>query len=126
MTDRATPNLPSRDFDATVDFYARLGFAQRYRDAAWLILTRGDLQLEFFPHPDLDPYANYAGTCLRVADARGLHGAFTTAGLPTDPTAIPRLTPPADRPWGFVEFALVDPDGNLLRGLTPLEPSRPA
>lgn len=123
MIDRATPNLPSRDFSATVAFYAPLGFTVQHRDPAWLILTRGALQLEFFPHPELDPYGNFAGTCLRVADARALHAAFSAAALPADPAVIPRLTPPEERPWGFVEFALVDLDGNLLRGLTPLAPA---
>lgn len=120
MSDRATPNLPSRDFAATAQFYARLGFRERFRDAGWMILERGSLQLEFFPHPELDPRANYAGSCLRIADARALHAAFARAGLPASPLAVPRLTPPVDQPWGFREFALVDPDGNLLRGLEPL------
>ena len=123
MTDRATPTLPSRDLAATSAFYARLGFREAFRDAGWLVVTRGALQLEFFPHPELDPRANYAGCCLRVADARGLHAAFEAAGLPADRCAIPRLTPPVDRPWGFREFALVDADGNLLRGLEPLAPA---
>lgn len=120
MDDRSTPNLPSRDFAATAHFYARLGFEETFRDGGWMILDRGPLRLEFFPHPALDPRANYAGSCLRVADARALYAAFARAGLPASHTAVPRLTPPVDRPWGFREFALVDPDGNLLRGLEPL------
>lgn len=120
MTDRVTPTLPSRDLAATSTFYARLGFREVFRDAGWLIVARGPLQLEFFPHPELDPWTNYAGCCLRVADARALHDAFSAADLPTDPRSIPRLTPPRDQPWGFREFALVDADGNLLRGLEPL------
>ncbi|HEY0777268.1 MAG TPA: VOC family protein [Gemmatirosa sp.] len=112
-----TPTLPSRDLAATSAFYARLGFREVFRDAGWLIVARDVLQLEFFPHPDLDPWANYAGCCLRVADARALHDAFSAADLSVDPRALPRLTPPIDRPWGFREFALVDADGNLLRGL---------
>jgi predicted lactoylglutathione lyase len=31
MANRATPNLPSRDFAATSAFYARLGFVDDYR-----------------------------------------------------------------------------------------------
>lgn len=120
MTDRATPNLPSRDFDATAAFYARIGFHEVFRDAGWMILARDTLQLEFFPHATLDPRENYAGSCLRVDDARALHAAFATAGLAE--RGIPRLTPPVDEPWGFRLFALVDPDGNLLRGLEPLAP----
>jgi len=120
MADRVTPTLPSRDLAATSTFYAALGFREAFRDAGWLIVVCGAMQLEFFPHPDLDPRANYAGCCLRVADARELHATFSAAGLPVDPRAIPRLTPPIDQPWGFREFALVDADGNLLRGLEPL------
>ncbi len=33
MTDQATPNLPSRDFDSTAAFYERLGFGIVFRDA---------------------------------------------------------------------------------------------
>ncbi|GHL45048.1 hypothetical protein ECZU28_50430 [Escherichia coli] len=55
MTDQATPNLPSRDFDSTAAFYERLGFGIVFRDAGWMILQRGDLMLEFFAHPGLDP-----------------------------------------------------------------------
>lgn len=50
MTDQATPNLPSRDFDSTAAFYERLGFGIVFRDAGWMILQRGDLMLEFFAH----------------------------------------------------------------------------
>ncbi len=120
MLDRATPNLPSKDLVATSRFYARLGFRESFRDAGWLILARGSIQLEFFPHPGLDPRENIASCCLRVADARALHAAFGDAGLPTSAIAMPRLTPPVDQPWGFRFFALVDPDGNLLRCLEPL------
>ena len=92
----------------------------RWLYAGWLIVARDALQLEFFPYPELDPLVNYAGCCLRVADARSLHAAFQDAGLSSSPHAVPRLTPPVDQSWGFREFALVDLDGNLLRGLEPL------
>ena len=41
MADHATPNLPSRDFQATSDFYGKLGFTERWRDGGWMILERG-------------------------------------------------------------------------------------
>ena len=53
--DHATPNLPSRDFVATSHFYQKLGVEEGWRDDGWMILKRGHLTLEFFPHPDLDP-----------------------------------------------------------------------
>ena len=120
MPDRATPNLPSRDLIATSRFYAQLGFHETFRDAGWLIVERGSIQIEFFPAADVDPLTNIAGCCIRVADATSLHESFGAANLSTSPRVTPRITPPVDRPWGFREFAVVDLDGNLLRCLSPL------
>jgi predicted lactoylglutathione lyase len=35
--DQSTPNLPSRNFEATSSFYARLGFAHGWRSDGWMI-----------------------------------------------------------------------------------------
>jgi predicted lactoylglutathione lyase len=43
MSDAATPNLPSRDFETTSRFYAALGFSESWRDKGWMILKRGEL-----------------------------------------------------------------------------------
>jgi predicted lactoylglutathione lyase len=48
MSDAATPNLPSRDFEKTSQFCAALGFSESWRDEGWMILKRGGLTLEFF------------------------------------------------------------------------------
>lgn len=115
MTDRITANLPSRDFGATADFYGRLGFAVRFRGEDWMILARGPLVVEFFSHPDLDPRSSWFSACLRVEDPDALLDDWQRLGLASDPGAVPRLT-------GFFKpgaaprmFALVDPDGSLLR-----------
>ena len=115
MVDRATPNLPSRDFDATVAFYAGLGFREGYRDRGWLILERGGLMLEFFPDPDLDPASSAAGCCLRVDDVDELYAACVGAGLPVTHLGWPRLHPPRVEDSGMRIGYIVDPDGNLLR-----------
>jgi len=116
--DRITANLPSRDFAATEAFYAALGFTQGFRDDGWMILTRGALEVEFFPAPDLDPWSSWHSACLRVGDLPALYTAFARAGLSANPRAIPRLTPPQPA-MGPVPpmFALVDADGSLLRCL---------
>jgi catechol 2,3-dioxygenase-like lactoylglutathione lyase family enzyme len=118
MADRVTANLPARDFAETVAFYAKLGFVEDYRDAGWMILSRGPLEIEFFPHPDLDPAQSWFSACVRVADVDQLHADWSSAALPQH--GIPRLTPPRDEPWGFRMSALVDPNGSLLRCLTEL------
>ena len=74
MADHVTPNLPSRDFDVTEAFYAKLGFATSWKDRGWMILQRGGLQLEFFPYPDLDPATSSFGCCLRLDDLDAMGG----------------------------------------------------
>jgi len=117
MADRITANLPSRDFATTVAFYGRLGFSVAYRGADWLMLERGPLEIEFFPHPSLDPATSWFSACIRVDDLDGLRGAWGVVGLPADPTAVPRLTEVVRLPDAPRMFALVDPDGSLLRVL---------
>ncbi len=115
MSDRITANLPSRDFAATSAFYAALGFTERFRDEGWMILGRGALELEFFPWPDFDPKSSNFSACIRVDDPDTLREEWSQLGIPETRDCIPRLT-------GFFRpgsaprmFALIDPDGSLLR-----------
>lgn len=110
------PILPARDLVATRAFYERMGFEAGYfapGERGYLILARGGLRMHFFQHAELDPFANYAGCYWRVKDADALHAELARLALPA--RSIPRLEPPGDKPWGLREFALVDPDGNLVR-----------
>lgn len=113
MRDRITANLPARNLDETTTFYAALGFQVGYKGEDWMIMRRGDLELEFFPHPGLDPSSSWHSACVRVADLDGLRRAWSEAGLPAH--GVPRLAQPEDQPSGLRMFALVDPDGSLLR-----------
>lgn len=112
--DVATPNLPSRDLDATEAFYTSFGFERVYRDDGWLILRRGDLQLEYYPAPDLDPYATSAMCCLRVADVDELYDAIRRSGVEEGSVGMPRLHPVERQDWGMRAGALVDLDGVQL------------
>lgn len=115
MPDRATPNLPSRDFERTARFYGALGFAETWRDAGWMILVRGGLTLEFFPYPDLDPSTSSFGSCLRLDDVGAFYAVLQAAGLPEATTGFPRIHRPKREAWGGLVGALIDPDGSLLR-----------
>ncbi|NWH07875.1 MAG: bleomycin resistance protein [Alphaproteobacteria bacterium] len=118
MRDVITANLPAKDFGETANFYERLGFLVEFRDEGWMILSRGPLEIEFFPHPDINPRDSWFSACVRVADVDGLHQAWSAVGLPE--TGIPRLTPLRNEDWGFRMFALVDPNGSLLRCMSPI------
>ncbi len=115
MADHATPNLPSRDFEATARFYGGLGFVQSWRDAGWMILRRGGLTLEFFPHPDLDPLESSFGCCLRLDELERFYAACKAAGLREAETGIPRLVPSRVEASGLRIAYMVDLDGSLLR-----------
>lgn len=115
MADRITANLPSRDFAQTAQFYGRLGFVCDFADESWMILSRGALELEFFPFAELEPQNSFFSACIRVDDPDALLDEWRGCGLSDEAGAIPRLT-------GFFKpgsaprmFALVDPDGSLLR-----------
>jgi catechol 2,3-dioxygenase-like lactoylglutathione lyase family enzyme len=113
MHERVTANLPARGFDETAAFYEALGFVVRYRDEAWMIMTLGDLEIEFFPHPALNPASSWFSAGVRVRDADRLHAEWKCVGLPE--VGIPRMASLEDVPPGLRMFALVDPDGSLLR-----------
>jgi len=115
MKNVITANLPSRDFDKTEAFYAKLGFETRFRNAIWLIMGIDETQIEFFPHPKVDPTASWFSACLRTRDIETLHARFSNAGLSTDSTSIPRLTGIFKLDNAPRMFALVDEDGSLWR-----------
>jgi len=112
--DRAVPNLPSRDFDATAQFYGGFGFTERYRADAWMILTRGPLELEFFLHPQVDPLSSGFQCTIRVADLDELWQEIQAIGVPVMDSGYPRLHEPRMQEWGLRAAFLVDVDGTQL------------
>jgi len=123
MTDRAVPNLPSRDFDATIAFYGGFGFSQDYRDEGWLILRRGDLALEFFPFADLDPATSSFMCSVRVDDVGELYGRITAAGVVEKTVGFPRVHPVVTQPSGLRIGNLIDIDGTQLNLIENTAPS---
>lgn len=115
MTDHATPNLPSRDFEGTLQFYQKLGFDTEFRDDGWMILNRGDAKLEFFPHPELVPSTSSFSCCIRLDDMKALYQRCKDAGIPETCWGMPRVSAPKIEESGLTIAYLIDPDGTLLR-----------
>jgi hypothetical protein len=112
--DRAVPNLPARNLDATAEFYGGFGFASTFRDDGWMILERGTVTLEFFPHAELDPAASGVMCSIRVADVDELYAAIRASGVAESRTGFPGLHPVALQDWGARVGYLVDIDGTQL------------
>ena len=115
----AIPVLPSRSLSDTLVFYRQLGFdGLIHGHGDYAIVTRGPLELHFFTHRQLRPAESSAMCYLRVSDVDDIYRAFAAAELPRK--GIPRMDALEDKPWGMREFAIVDPDGTLLRIGQPL------
>jgi catechol 2,3-dioxygenase-like lactoylglutathione lyase family enzyme len=113
--DIAIPTLPSRSLNDTLAFYQRLGFVGEIlgEGDSYAILQRGTVELHFFIHTELRPSESSFGCYIRVLDVESIHQAFALEQL--SPRGIPRIDALEAKPWGMREFAVVDPDGNLLR-----------
>jgi catechol 2,3-dioxygenase-like lactoylglutathione lyase family enzyme len=100
---------------ATVAFYRRLGFEGEAHEfnGEYAILRRGAVELHFFTHNELEPTESSAGCYIRVLDVESIYQTVSSSQLPR--SGIPRMGVLGDKPWGLREFAVVDPDGNLLR-----------
>lgn len=117
--DIAIPVLPSRSLNDTLTFFQTLGFDGKiHNHGDYAILTRGTAELHFFTDRELRPAESSAGCYIRVSDVESIYQAFSSAKLPSK--GIPRQDALEDKPWGMREFAIVDPDGNLIRIGQPL------
>jgi catechol 2,3-dioxygenase-like lactoylglutathione lyase family enzyme len=118
VAEHAVPILPSRDLDAALAFYERLGFESRGAPPSewdYLIIGRGGIELHFYRDADVDPLTTAASCYLRVDDADATHGEWEAVGIEHDVATGSRLVAPVTTDYGMREFALVDPSGNLLR-----------
>src|SRR3954447_10142104 len=110
--------MPSKDLDATLAFYERLGFENAgAAPSQWnyLIIRRGRAQLHFYGHPEVDPLTTPFSCYVFTDDVDALYDSWKTLGVPTDPITGSRLQGPGDTDYGMREFALIDPSGNLIR-----------
>jgi hypothetical protein len=109
------PILPSADFDATARFYAPLGFTERGRWAGEYLILHGPhgIELHFWLNPKAERSTNDVACYVRFetsAGAQALHDAWKPHVQPPG-----QLNRPVTTDYGLLEFALIDPHGNLLR-----------
>lgn len=106
------PKLPMRNKAATRQYYvSQLGFTetggQDYPE--YLMLRKDDIAIHFFLFAGLDPLQNYGGVYIRTNDIEGLYQSLLNNGTSIHPNGPLQI-----KPWGQKEFALLDPDNNLL------------
>ena len=106
------PKLPMRDKTATKDFYVnKLGF-HIFGSAdfdGYLMVERDSIQIHFFEFKELDPKTNYGQVYIRTNDIDNLYQSLLDKKVNIHPNGNLQ-----SKPWGQKEFALLDPDNNLL------------
>ena len=113
--DAVQPVLMSRDVDASIRFYARLGFVRVFgrppENPLYAAVRRDgvELHLQWHDAGQWEPTGDRPTYRFVVADVDGLHWEFRDAGVLED------IQPVADTAWGTREFHVRDPDGNGLQ-----------
>jgi catechol 2,3-dioxygenase-like lactoylglutathione lyase family enzyme len=106
------PKLPMRDKDVTRDFYInKLGFRE-YGSVdydGYLMVQRDKIQIHFFEFKDLNPKENYGQVYVRTDEIDQLYQSMVESKLSIHPAGHLQT-----KPWGQREFAMLDPDNNLL------------
>jgi hypothetical protein len=112
MLTEINPKLPMRDKSVTKDYYVnKLGF-KIFGDNdfdGYLMVQKDNIQIHFFDFKDLDPRKNYAQVYIRTDDIDNLYQTLLDNKVSIHPNGHLEI-----KPWGQKEFALLDPNNNLL------------
>jgi hypothetical protein len=106
------PKLPMRSKATTRDFYlAQLGFTDigSADFEGYLLLKKDDKEIHFFEFKGLDPKENYGQVYIRTNDIDNLYQSLLNNQVSIHPNGALQT-----KSWGQKEFALLDPDNNLL------------
>lgn len=106
------PKLPMRNKGVTREYYLQqLGFRELgttdFDD--YLMVEKENIQIHFFLFAALDPLENYGQVYIRTDNIDHLYQSLLNNKVSIHPAA-----PLQTKPWGQKEFALLDPDNNLL------------
>lgn len=94
----------------TLDFYIQqLGFELLADYGDYILVKKEQVELHFFQYKDLDPATNYGQVYIRTNNIQQLYQDLLERKVPIHPNS-----PLQQKPWGQWEFALLDPDHNLL------------
>jgi len=104
------PKLPMRNKALTKEFYVdQLSFKELSDYGNYLIVGKDNIEIHFFEFKELDPKENYGQVYIRTNNIDALY-----KSLLDNKTSIHPNGKLQNKPWGQLEFAILDPDNNLL------------
>lgn len=105
----AVPIIPSQDLPASVAWYRdMLGFTIHHQEDAYGIVGRDDVFIHFWGPSGIPPHKSDTMIRLGVVGIEEWYEHCLPLGI-VHPNA-----PLASKPWGAIEFAVLDVDGNLV------------
>jgi hypothetical protein len=110
MLQSICPKLPYRDRQATLIYYVDLlSFEVKGEYPEYILLQKDQVEIHFFEYATLDTLTNYGQVYVRCKHIQEYYRNLVTAGVVIHPHG--QL---ATKPWGQIEFSLLDPDNNLI------------
>ena len=101
-----------RNKDVTRSYYVnRLGFHESGSTGFddYLMIKKDQIEIHFFLFKELDPKENYGQVYIRTNNIDTFYHSLNEHGVTIHPNGHLQT-----KPWGQKEFALLDPDSNLL------------
>ena len=110
MLTNINPKLPMRNKSITRNYYVdQLGFQEIGDYEGYLMVKKDSIEIHFFEFKQLDPKENYGQVYIRTNNIDNLYKSLLDSKTEIHPNGTLKT-----QPWGQKEFALLDPDNNLL------------
>ncbi len=110
MIKQIIPKLPFRVKEQSKNFYInQLGFTEIADYGNYLIFEKDTLEIHLFLFEKLEVEQNYGQIYIRTLDIEEEYSSLINAGATIHPNGKLET-----KPWGQVEFSLLDPDHNLI------------
>jgi hypothetical protein len=112
MLEKMIPKLPMRNKAVTKEFYlSQLSFIDigSANFDGYLLMQKDAVEIHFFEFRELDPNENYGQVYIRTNDIDSLYQSLLDNKINIHPAGQLEI-----KPWGQKEFAILDPDNNLI------------
>lgn len=106
------PKLPMRDKNITLKFYLEnLGFerADVHDYDGYLMLKKDQIELHFFEYRDINVDENDGQVYIRTDSIKDIYASLLDNHIAIHPNGALQT-----KPWGQLEFSILDPDNNLI------------
>lgn len=104
------PKLPFIDKQKTIGFYEKLGFVLNADYGDYCIVSKDEFEIHFFDYKELNPLKSDFMIYIQMEnDIAEFYKKLQENNIQIHPNG--KLE---KKPWGQIEFSIIDPNGTLL------------